>query len=115
MRGLKTWKVGDLQSLVEEGRVIQQRLSKTQKSHSESDLACTFANLKFQGKTHATLDLLTNDGKGGVLHIDHVPESGSDAGLSVKDVLKAKHLAGQSASLVDIPSETLPQTHLIFF
>ena len=63
-RRLKAWKVGDLESLVEEGRAIQQRLPKIRTSHSESDLARTFANLMFQGKTHAALDLLTNNGKG---------------------------------------------------
>ena len=114
-RRLKTWKDGDLESLVEEGRAIQQRLSKTRTSQSDSNLARTFANLMFQGKTHAALDLLTNNGKGGVLHTDHVLESGSDAGLAVKNVLKAKHPAGQSASPADIPSGFPPQIHPVIF
>ena len=114
-RRLKTWKDGDLESLVEEGRAIQQRLPKTRPSQSESNLARSFANLMFNGKTHAALDLLSNNGKGGVLHIDHVLESGADAGLSVKDVLKAKHPVGQSASPADVPPGTPPQPHLIIF
>ena len=72
-----------------------QSLSKTQTNQSHSSLAHSFANLMFQGKTNAALDLLTNNGKVGVLHIDHVLESGSDAGMPVKDVLKAKHPSGQ--------------------
>ena len=60
----------------------------------------------FQGKICAALDLLTNNRKGGVLHIHHMLESGSDAGMSVKDVRKAKHPISQSASLTDIPSGT---------
>ena len=114
-RHLKTWKDGDLESLVEEGRAIQQRLPKTRPSQSESNLARSFANLMFNGKTHAALDLLSNNGKGGVLHIDHVLESGADAGLSVKDVLKAKHPVGQSASPADVPPGTPPQPHPIIF
>ena len=114
-RRLKTWKDGDLESLVEEGRAIQQRLPKTRPSQSESNLARSFANLMFNGKTHAALDLLSNNGKGGVLHIDHVLESGADAGLSIKDVLKAKHPVGQSASPADVPPGTPPQPHPIIF
>ena len=114
-RRLKTWKDGDLESLVEEGRAIQQRLPKTRPSQSESNLARSFANLMFNGKTHAALDLLSNNGKGGMLHIDHVLESGADAGLSVKDVLKAKHPVGQSASPADVPPGTPPQPHPIIF
>ena len=71
----------------------------------------------FNGKTHAALELLTNNGKGGVLHIDHVLESGADAGLSDKEVLKAKHPVGQNASTANIhvPSGTPPQTHPVIF
>ena len=39
----------------------------------------------------------------------------ADAGLSVKDVLKAKHPVGQSASTANIPSGTPPQTHQVIF
>ena len=39
----------------------------------------------------------------------------ADAGLSVKDVLKAKHPVGQSASTANIPSGTPPQTHPVIF
>jgi len=114
-RRLKTWKNGDLESLVEEGREIQNRLPKIHTSRSEENLARTFANLMFNGKTHAALELLTNNGKGGVLHIDHVLESGADAGLTIKDVLKAKHPVGQSALMANIPSGTPPQTHPVIF
>ena len=69
----------------------------------------------FNGKTHTALDLLSNNGKGGVLHIDHVSESGADAGLSVKDVLKAKHPVGQSASPAVVPPGTPLQPHPVVF
>ena len=115
-RRLKTWKGGDLQSLVEEGRAIQLRLPKKWPSQSESNLARNFANLMFSGKTRAALDLLSTNGKSGVLHIDHVLETGADAGLSVKDVLKAKHPVSQSVSPADVlPGTPPPQPHPVVF
>lgn len=66
-RHLKAWKEGDL---VDEGRTIQLRLPRTHNTKSESNLARTFANLMFKGKTHAALNLLTNKGRGGMLHLE---------------------------------------------
>ncbi len=86
-RRLKAWKDGDLESLVDEGRAIQHRLPNKWSGHSKSNLARSFANLMFKGKTHAALDLLYSNGKGGTLHINYV----LDAGLIMKDVLRAKH------------------------
>ena len=107
-RRLRAWKAGNLNSLVEEGRAIQHRLPKIRSNQSDSNLARRFANLMFCGKTHAALDLHANNGKSGVLHIDHVLESGVNAGQSVKDVLKTKHPKGQNASPGDIPHESPP-------
>ena len=116
-RRLKTWKEGDLKSLLEEGRAIQQRLPKVRprKSESDSNLARRFADQMFNGKTHASLDLLSSNGKGGLLRLDHVLESGADAGLSVKDILKTKHPVGQRALPADILPGTPPQPHPVIF
>ena len=79
VRRLKAWKDGDLESLLGEGRSIQNRLPRIRKAESDSHLARTFANLMFKGKIHAGLDLLSNNGRGGVLHIDdQVKTDGSD-------------------------------------
>ena len=86
-RRLKTWKDGDLESLVGEGRAIQQRLPKSRPSQSEYKLARSFANLMFRGKTHVALDLLSNNGKGGVLHIDHVLDIYERASASTVSIL----------------------------
>ncbi len=116
-RRLKTWKEGDLNSLLKEGRAIQQRLPKIgpRKSESDSNLARRFANLMLNGKTHASLDLLSNNGKGGLLRLDHVLESSADAGLSVKYILKSKHPEGQSTSPADILPGIPPQPHPVIF
>ncbi len=71
-RRLKAWKDGDLESLVEEGRAIQHRLPKSRPHQSGPNVARNFANLMFSGKTHAALDLLSNNGKGRILQIDNI-------------------------------------------
>ena len=56
----------------------------------DDHLAQSFANLMFKGKTHAALDLLANNGKGGVLYLDNPANS-----PSMRDVLQSKHPPGQ--------------------
>jgi hypothetical protein len=56
--------VGELE-LLREGRAIQNRLPKIRSCHDEDQLACSFAKLMFEGKTHAALQLLADKGKGG--------------------------------------------------
>ncbi len=115
VRRLKAWKDGDLESLLEEGRSIQNRLPRIRKAESDSHLARTFANLMFKGKIHAALDLLSNNGRGGVLHIDdQVKTDGSDD-LTVKDILKAKHPVSQSVSTECTLHGTPPQSHPVIF
>ena len=67
-RRLNTWTTGDINSLVLEGRCLQKRLPKVFPSQKQQEnLARTFSNLMFMGKTSAALDLLSQKGRGGVL------------------------------------------------
>ena len=56
----------------------------------------------FVGKTKAALQLLTDHGKGGVLHGDDSIPSSDGESLSVLDVLESKHPSGQPASASSI-------------
>ena len=67
-RRLNDWLEGDINKLVIEGRTLQQRLPKTH-PHNDNRVAHTFSQLMFQGKTKAALQLLSQQGKGGVLHL----------------------------------------------
>ena len=67
-------------------------------------MARSFAKLMFQGKTQAALQLLTDQGKGGLLHL-HDPVTPDS---TVKDVLKSKHPPSNPAS-PDILSTGVPQ------
>ena len=111
-RRMKAWKNGDLESLVNEGRTIQLRLPRLKNTQSDSNLARTFANLMFKGKVHAALDLLSNKGRGGVLHLDHLVKSDLSDDLSVK---KTKHPVGQPASADCILQGTPPEIHPVVF
>ena len=91
-RRLHSWQVGDINSLVLEGRCLQKRRSKTSSwKRCEENLVRTFSNLMFKGKTSAALDLLSLKGKGGVLHASDRANRDDPASPSVLDVLKAKH------------------------
>ncbi len=70
-RRMITWKKGDINSLVLEGRSLQQRMTPSPPNQGDKDkenLARTFSRLMFQGKTNAALQLLSQKGRGGVLH-----------------------------------------------
>ena len=68
-RRLDMWKCGDLQSLLDEGTAIQQRLPPLH-ARDGQDTARSFAKLMFTGKCKAALDLLNNSEKNAILHLD---------------------------------------------
>ena len=89
-RRLDTWREGDLNELLREGRTIQQRISKTSPSFNNEQISRSFANLMFQGKTKAALRLLSEQSKGGVLHVDDPIET-ENGQRKVRDILLEKH------------------------
>ena len=101
-------------NLLLEGRTLQNHLPKPNASKNGStNLARTFLNLMFQGKTSAALQLLTQNGNGGVLHVnDPVHQSDSES-QTVLDILKSKHPQAQPASPDTIlwNSSKAPQIH----
>ena len=66
---MKIWKDGNIQDLLRESRVIQQRL-KESKRRSNEDTAKIFAKLVFQGKINAALKLLSSENENGVHDIN---------------------------------------------
>jgi len=71
-RRLAAWKEGDLESLLDEGRLIQHRLPRINRGQSNSQIAHFFANLMMKGKVHVVLDLLYTNGKDSVLGLSHI-------------------------------------------
>lgn len=94
-RRLKTQKEGDL---VIEGRTIQQRIPKNRTPKDEQHLACNFAKLMFEGKITATLRLITNQEKGGILHINDTINTTNSDHIKVRTILKSKHPPGPQPS-----------------
>ena len=115
-RRLKLWKDGDLAELIREGKTLQQRLPKLKKyQETDEHLAQSFSNFMFEGKTKAALRLLSNQDRGGVLHLtDSVPHNGQST--TVLEVLKSKHPLGQPvyANYIVSAGETTDVHPIIF-
>ena len=117
VRRLELWKDGDLEALTSEGRAIQRRLPRVSRKDStnEEKLARKFANLMFQGKTHAALDLLANRGKGGLLQLEQLINQDDPYSASVREVLASKHPPGQPASPEATLQGPVTELHPIIF
>ncbi len=96
-RRLSTWKEGNLNDLVLEGRTIQKRLrAPTQSKYTANQSkARLFANKMFAGKCGAALDILADNGEGGVLHIADCVDPNNPNSLTVREALANKHPKGQ--------------------
>lgn len=82
-----------------------------------NNLARTFTNLMFKGKTGAALELLSQRGKGSVLNAnDPVSSSDSDSHM-VLDILKMKHPHAQPATPEATPfgCSEAPHVHPVIF
>ncbi|XP_064402590.1 uncharacterized protein LOC135348337 [Halichondria panicea] len=96
-RRLNTWKEGNLNDLLLEGRTIQRRLrapvvSKYAANQSQARL---FANKMFAGKCGAALDILADNREGGVLHLADRVDPNNPNSLTVREALANKHPKGQ--------------------
>ena len=115
-RRLKTWKAGDFDNLLLEGRTIQQRLGSRKRPQEEPDqLARAFSNLMLKGNTKAALRLISEGSRGGILHLSDTALSHGDESQSVLDILKSKHPSGQPVdptTLVDKVND--PPATLLF-
>ena len=113
-RRLNSWKDGDIQSLLNEGLAVQKRLPKGTPRKVSDNVARTFANLMFSGKTHAALQLLSKNGRGGILHLDESVDNNGSL-QSVKDILKSKHPSSQPSTPDSKISGVPPEVHSVIF
>ena len=113
-RRLDTWRNGDLNELLREGRTIQQRISRSTPVLDNKRLSRSFANLMFQGKTQAALRLLSKQSRGGVLHLDD-PTDTENGQRKVRDILSEKHPPGQPAHHDAIIDDDPPDVHPVLF
>jgi len=120
-RRLDSWKTGDINNLMIEGRTIQHRLKQGQDHRGVDRKERTtrlFTKLMLQGKVRAALQILTNHSKGGPMPIDtRLPSDHEQPAITVWDELKKKHPPGQPAHLDSLlPSTTpRPETHPVIF
>ena len=118
-RRLQSWKVGDIPSLLHEGRTIQSRLPKTKlTTANQESTARAFAKLMFQGKTKAALRLITEKNVGNLMHLDSDTIGADGTTCTVRDALLSKHPTGQpvSTNALHITTTTEPPTvHAVVF
>ena len=115
VRRLNSWKEGNLNDLILEGRAIQRRLPKFSSPKINESRARLFANLMFAGKCKAALNLLSSDDKGGILHLEDRSDPSNTDSPAVRDVLISKHPTGQGARANCI-LQPLPQNaHPVIF
>ena len=111
---LELWLEGQVGELLLKGHSIQQHLySRSLKPRVESKLVCTFTNMMLQGKTKATIHLLTADGQGEVLQLDAFTSDGR----IVLEILRSKHPFPQSYSVSALQHPNLdpPVIHPVFY
>ncbi len=104
-RRLQVWLRGDLDSLIREGRVIQQHLRfshsrQTAGRNPDDQLASKFAKQMLVGNTRAALRLLSQSESGNqtrVLPVHQLVDPNQPSEGTVLDSLKAKHPTGQPA------------------
>ena len=88
-RRICLWHAGDLDSLLQEARTIQQRLGASNPRSNDNDMPRVLANLMMKGKVKTATRLLTEDTKGSPLPLDKVipSDTGSEG---VRDILHKK-------------------------
>jgi hypothetical protein len=118
-RRLPIWKKGDTDNLLAEGRSLQSRLPRSSPSGHVDDgkLDRCFAKLMFQGKINAALQLLSVQGKGGILRSDDMVDIGYHIQKSVLDILKSKHPHAQPVLPTALPhgNAVPPEVHPAVF
>ena len=79
-------------------------------------MARTFSKLMFQGKINAALQLLSQQGKGGVLCADEMVDLG-DGEKTVLDILHSKHPHSEPVSMDALPEghNDPPEVHPVIF
>ena len=87
----------------------------TKKDQSDPQFARKFANLMMKGKVHAALDLLSNNGRVGILGLNHEVKTAGLDDMTVKDILLNKHPVRQPASADSILDGTPPEIHPVVF
>ena len=115
-RRMALWLGGDLNELVKEGGVIQDRLTrqharnKSQISEFNQNISKSFTKLMFEGKTGNAISL-SECGRSSLLH----PSNVTDNGRSIYDILKDKHPAAAPLNEDSIIRGSPPDSHPVIF
>ena len=116
-RRLPLWCDGQLDTLVAEGKALQDRLSVLPSKYKVKEcdsIARSFSKHIFQGKVKSALDLLKNKSKSGLLHLNDMITC-KDSEKSVREILRDKHPSGQPAHQESLIQGDPPQAHPVVY
>ena len=116
-RRIELWQAGNFDELFREGKTIQQRLRKKRGKAKVNNLARSFSNLIFQGKTSAAIKLLMENESSGVLELNARADPSDPNSFSVLKVLKNKHpsLSPCTPDSLFSPNVEPPNVHPVIF
>ena len=92
-RRLDLWLQGGLETLLDEGKCIQNRLGNVTQASSDETVGRIYRDLVLQGKVQSALRYLSRNTSGGVLKLDDLtPETkdGETSMRSTRDILEEK-------------------------
>ena len=116
-RRLKSWREGDVEELMREGRAIQHALSlrfrgRTPDCHDDDGyIAKTFAKLVFEGKIHSAIRYLSENQRGGVLSLDELVDSQKQNSPTVRQALYDKHPCARDIAREALVNTSAPPVH----
>ena len=111
-RDLWGWFYGHLDELARERTAIQKRLPKNGSAKVNSNLARSFSNVMFGGKSKAAQNLLFREQKVSILHLDDLANPDDPNSPSVRESLISRQPVGQpvynSSIIHDEPQDPHP-------
>ena len=116
-RRLASWKRGDIDVLLEEGRCIQAHLSNAARSERDN-ISRVFARMMFEGNVQGAINFLVRKSTGAPMKLDDLVSSGEGSSKTVLDVLHSLHPDAKAVELESLLEEkmdnALPVDPVIF-
>ena len=96
-RRLASWKEGDIESLLAEGRCIQAHLPKYSAHTEDESIARLFSKTMFCGNVRGALNFLSRKSHGAPLKLDDIISTKDGNSVPVEEAVQSLHPEGQPA------------------
>ena len=106
-RRFESWKEGDIEALLAEGRCIQAHLPRRTPSPEDESVSRTFSKMMFAGNVHGALNYLSRKSTGSPLKIDDVITISNGSSVTVEEALLSLHPEAKSVDSAALLENTL--------